>query len=158
MPLPTEQLRTPILLKTGPDLPWPEKAPVFYMLTRDGLFLCRNHPFFRSSVRVDECPAELQRHSPFLELHYPRIPVQLLEHVVGFFALVGQVYASEAGVLLAWDKTAQRIIPIIPEQCGLVGRSWNGTYYPLELEYEVPTLPAHQMPNGDIHGHGDGPA
>ena len=45
-------LLTPILLKTADTMPWPEDESVFHLVTSDGLFLCRNHPFFTSSVPV----------------------------------------------------------------------------------------------------------
>jgi hypothetical protein len=152
------KLHTPILVKVGPDMPMPEDAPVFHLLSRDGLFLCRNHPFFRSSVRVDQFPSELAAHRPFLKMRYPRLPRRLVEQVVGFFAIVGRRYASEAAVLLAWDKAVETVVPIVPEQTGLVGRGWYGDLLPMELRYEIPSLPPHLTLIGDVHSHVDGPA
>jgi hypothetical protein len=153
-----DQLHTPIFVKVEPDMSMPEDAPVFHLLTRDGLFLCRNHPFFRSSVRVDQFPSELAAHQPFLKMRYPRLPRRLVEQVVGFFAIVGRRYASEAAVLLAWDKAAETVVPIVPEQTGLVGRGWYGDLFPMELQYEIPPLLPHLTLIGDMHSHVDGPA
>jgi hypothetical protein len=151
-------LHTPILVKLADDMPLPDDAPVFHLLTRDGLFLCRNHPFFRSSVRVEQFPSELAAHQPFLKMRYPKLPRKLVEQVVGFFAIVGRRYASEAAVLLAWDKTAETVVAIVPEQIGLVGGGWYGDPFPMELQYEIPPLPPNLTLIGDMHSHVDGPA
>ncbi len=153
-----DQLHTPIFVKLAPDMPLPDDVPVFHLLTRDGLFLCRNHPFFRSSVRVEQFPSELAAHQPFLKMRYPKLPRKLVEQVVGFFAIVGRRHSSEAAVLLAWDKTAETVVPIVPEQVGLVGRGWHGDLFPMELQYEIPPLPPNLTLIGDMHSHVDGPA
>lgn len=153
-----DHLHTPIFVKLDANMPLPEDAPVFHLLTRDGLFLCRNHPFFRSSVRVDQCPSELAAHQPFLKLHYPKLPQRLVEQVVGFFSIVGRQYASEAAVLLAWNKTAELVVPVVPEQTGIVCQGWSGNPFPMELHYEIPPLPPHQTLIGDVHSHVDGSA
>ncbi len=58
---------TPILIKDSEDLQWPADARVFYLLTSNGLFLCRQHELFRSCIRVDTWPNELLDQEPFLE-------------------------------------------------------------------------------------------
>ena len=73
------QLLTPVLLKTRADLPWPEDERIFYILGRDGLFLCRNHAFFRSCVPVERGPSELEVQEPFLAPRFPRIPRDVFE-------------------------------------------------------------------------------
>lgn len=155
---PNDRLHTPIFVKSGDEMPLPEESPVFHLITRDGLFRCRNHPFFRSSVRVDEFPSELAAHRPYLKLRYPKLPRKLLEQIVGFFSIVGRRHGSEAAVLLAWDRTAEEIVPIVPEQTGIVGRGWHGDPFPMELLYEIPPLPPQWTLIGDLHSHVDGPA
>jgi len=158
MPWDSDQLQTPIYLKIDDDFVWPETVPVFHLLTRDGLFLCRNHPFFRSSVRVENGPTELAAHAPRLILNYPKLPRPLLEQIVGFFSIIGRQYSSEATVLLAWDKTARKIEVIVPEQIGVVCASAYGQSYPLELHYEIPPPAPNLLLIGDIHSHVDAAA
>jgi len=153
-----DKLLTPIYLKTAPDTPLPQDEPVYYMLSRDGLFLCRNHQFFQSSVPVERWPSELAGHEPFLRIKYPKLPRRLLERVVGFFAIIGERFQSEAAVLLAWDEQQQRLEVIVPDQCGVIGLTLRGEPYPISLDYETPLLPPHLMLIGDIHSHVDGPA
>lgn len=153
-----QQLFTPLYLKLNDAMPWPEQEKAFYLLSSEGLFLCRNTPFFRSCVPAREFPGELAAQRPFLQLAYPRIPRPLLEQVVGFFDLIGDRFGSEAAVLLAWNRTTETVEVVVPPQTGLVGMSWAGNPYPLELDYEVPPLPPHLVLLGDIHSHVDGSA
>jgi proteasome lid subunit RPN8/RPN11 len=153
-----QHLFTPVYLKLNDAMPWPEDEKAFHLLTSDGLFLCRNTPFFRSCVPVREFPSELAGQKPSLKLNYPRIPRQLMERVVGFFDVIGQRYDSEAAVLIAWNRTTKAVEMLAPDQVGLVGTSYYGNRYPMELQYEVPPLPPHLVLLGDIHSHVDGPA
>ena len=45
----------PVYLKTSADMPRPSD-PEFYWLTRDGPYLCRNHPFFETDVPAARGP------------------------------------------------------------------------------------------------------
>ena len=138
-------LLTPLYLKLSEAMPWPQEEKAFHLLSRDGLFLCRNTRFFRSCVPVEDFPSELAGQKPFLKLSYPRIPRRLMEQVIGFFDLVGERFASEAAVLIAWNANTNAMEIIAPDQVGLVSLSWNGKSYPMELEYEVPPLPPQEV-------------
>ncbi len=156
---PDDALVTPIYVKSEPDMPWPEDEKAFHVLASNGLFLCRNHGFFRSCVPAPAWPSELAEQSAFLELRYPKIPRRRFELIVGFFARIAQLHHAEAGVLLAWDAGAQKMRFIVPEQTATVGRNWWGDVYPVGLHYEMPTnLPAGWALIGDIHSHVDEPA
>ena len=149
-------LHTPIILKTSESEPLPTDVPIYYLLTKDGLFRCRNHPFFTSSVRVkDEWPRELASHKPNLTIRYPKLPRHLMERVLGFFSVIGKRHQSEAAALFVWNKNTSQVEVIIPKQVGIVGKSWGRDhyYYPMEVKYEIPNLPPHQVLIGDIHSH-----
>jgi hypothetical protein len=151
-------LFTPVYLKLNDAMAWPEGEKAFYLLSSDGLFLCRNTSFFRSCVPVDRFPSELAGQTPFLQLDYPRIPQAIIEQVVGFFDIIGSSHASEAGVLIVWNRQTKAVEVIVPDQIGWVGTTWRGDSYPIELDYEMPPLPPHLVLLGDIHSHVDGPA
>jgi hypothetical protein len=157
MKLDVPTLFTPFYLKLNDDMPWPEQEKVFYLLTREGCFLCRNHPFFRSSVAAETLP-ELGKHKPFLRLHYPKLAQRQFERVIGFFAVIGERYSAEAAVLLVWNTSTRAVELVVPPQRSVVSSSWNGRPYPVEVHYEVPTLPPHLLLVGDIHSHVDGAA
>jgi hypothetical protein len=147
---------TPIHFKTEESIPWRSDVPMFYVLAGNGLFLCRNHEFFRSCVPAPRWPSGLETHEPRLELAYPKIPRELFEAAVGFFDCVKQAHGSEAGVLLAWDRAQRRMEMIVPLQRATVSRSWSGNVYPIGLHYETPDdLPADWAIIGDIHSHVD---
>lgn len=144
---------TPIYVKTRPDMPWPDDR-VFYLLAADGLYLCRNNEFMRSSALVSHGPSELADHQSALTLSFPKLPRRLLEKIVGFAAQIGKLHGSEAGVLLAWDRERQRYRVIVPEQKATVSRGWFGDVYPIGLHYEVPAeLPPGWVLVGDVHSH-----
>jgi hypothetical protein len=152
---PAAKLLTPILLKTSDDMPWPEEESVFQLVTADGLFLCRNHKFFTSSVPTDRWSPELGAHAPFLRLRYPRLPQRMFERIVGFFAVIGETFGAEAAALLAWNEPERRVEVVVPKQRSFVSSGWSGRCYPLSVEYDVPPLPDGWMWIGDAHSHAD---
>lgn len=151
-------LHTPLYLKLSAETPWPEDELAFYLLTADGLFFCRNHPFFKSSVLTEKGPAELAAHGKSLQLKFPKIPQRLFERVIGFFSLIADRYNAEAAVLLVWNRKTEAMEVVVPDQESIVGTSYRGGYYPINVYYDVPQLPPHLMPIGDIHSHADGAA
>lgn len=151
-------LLTPIYLKLAADMPWPERERMFYLLTQDGLFTCRNHPFFRSSVPSDGWPGELAAHKPFLDLSYPKVSQRLFETVIGFFAIVATRHDAEAAALFVWNRSINEVEVVVPEQRSFVSRSSYGRSWPIEVQYDLPTLEPHQFLIGDIHSHVDGEA
>ena len=158
MRLSSNQLLTPIYLKLETDTLWPQDEKAFYLLTAEGLFLCRNHPFFQSSVVADRWPAELASHKAFIRLNYPKMPQRLLERVVGFFSIIGRRYGAEAAVLLAWDRNTKAVVPVVPEQRATVSENWYGEPFPIDVHYKIPDLPPNLMLIGDLHSHVFGPA
>jgi len=142
----------------SPDMPWPKDVPVFHLLTGDGLFLCRNHTFFRSSVPVTGGPSELANHKAFASIDFPKIPQRMFERITGFFYLAGERYSAEAAVLLAWNRKTFAVELVVPNQCALVGTDGRGGSYPLTVTYDVPALPADLILFGDVHSHVEGPA
>lgn len=151
-PLPPE-LQTPLLVKQD-GFTWPEDLPVFYLLARDGLFRCRNHPFFRSCVPVQEGPGELLPQGPALLPRYPRIPQPVFERIVGYFSRVADLHGSEAAVFLAWNRETEEVELVIPDQDATVSRGYYGGVYPVGLHYRTPTgLPSELTLFGDAHSH-----
>jgi len=155
---PNTNLVTPIYLKTDEDMPWPECESVFHLLTGDGLFLCRNHPFFRSSTPVKGGPSELASHGSFIDLKYPRIPRGMYEQVVGYFYLVARQLSAEAAVLFAWNQTTEEVELIVPEQRSVVSCDWLGRRFPINVWYDIPPISDDLIIFGDAHCHVDGAA
>ena len=153
MKCPNTGLVTPIYVKTHRQTPWPTQEKIFYLLAANGLFLCRNHPFFQSCVPADAGPGELARQEAFFDIQYPKIPRRLLELAVGFFAKIGQFYNAEAITMIGWDNGNKRVYLIVPRQRSSIYQGYYGVY-PLGVEYEVPMhLPNDHVIIGDIHSH-----
>jgi len=117
---------------------------MFFMLTKDGLFICRNNEFFVSCVKTTEFPAELAGHRPFLRFRYPKISQQTFEEVMGFFTHVAARWGTEVAVLLVVHDTGQ-VAVVVPAQ----------KVSPGSVDYDVPILNNGWRYFGDIHSHVD---
>jgi hypothetical protein len=149
-------LTTPIVLHERGGAAWPEREPVFYLVAREGLFLCRNHPFFRSCVKKDDGPSELASAKPFFAPRFPRIPADVIEHAVGFFSRIADLHGSEAAALFAWDQARSRVELVVPPQTATMSRSYSGRAHPVGVHYDPPAdLPREYVVFGDIHSHVD---
>src|SRR5262245_13440577 len=144
----------PLYLKTDDAAPRPED-PVFYWLTRDGPFLCRNHPFFRTDVPTQRPVRALAAHDPAVELRYPKVAALWLEAAVGFFDRVYRLHGSEALALLLWDTGRQRYRLAVPKQEASVWVHSDGRRSPDDVRYQVPALPPGHLLVGDLHSHGN---
>jgi hypothetical protein len=142
-----------VLLKAEAELRWPEDERFFYLVARNGLFLCRNHDFFRSCVPARGGPGDLSEQRTFLQLAFPAIPRRLFERIVGFFHRIAELHGAEASVLLAWDSAAACVRLVVPSQTAVVGRSEGGGRQPIGLRYTPPAFPSGWIPFGDVHSH-----
>jgi len=144
----------PLYLKTDAQMPRPTD-PEFYWLTRDGTFLCRNHPFVASDVPARRPVKALAEHEPHCVVRYPKVKASTLEFIVGFFDRVYQLHQSESVVLLLWDLERKRYKIHVPEQEAGVWESYGGNRSPQDVRYTVPVLPARHLLVGDVHCHGN---
>lgn len=152
-------LVTPIFARAQDGDRWPEDESVFYVLAADGLFLCRNHEFFRSSVHARRWPSELATQGAFLDAAFPRPSRRRIERLVGFFDLAWQWYGGEATAFLAWNRRDERVEIIVPDQLSTVGRNRRGEPYPVGVHYRTPSrLPEDLKIFCDVHSHCDLPA
>ena len=131
----------PIYLKdrdfTAPD------EPIYYLLTKDGLFLVKRTPFFEAAVPVVGIPW-LEPMEPGIKLTAPHLlPADLLLQAVAFFRAVYSRYKSEAVALLAWREAGGTYELVIPHQT--VGGG--------HCDYEVRDFPAGLTRLGTIHSH-----
>ena len=131
----------------------------FYLLARNGLFLCRNHPFFASDVACSKGPAWLAEHEVGCQLNFPKIKKTMLARMVGFFSRIYEIHGSEAVVLLAWNQREHHYRILVPAQEATVWESRGGHRSALDVSYTVPlTLPPDHLLVGDVHCHGTGGA
>ncbi|MHC4942564.1 MAG: hypothetical protein ACYTG7_06030 [Planctomycetota bacterium] len=145
----------PVYLKTDDHMPRPED-PEFFLVTRDGTYFCRNHPFFSSETPATRLPKVLKKHKPSCELRYPRLGADAMEYIVGFFDRVYDLHGSEAVVLLFWDLDKKRYKLWVPDQEASVWESYSGIRTPMDVNYKLPMpLPKRCLLLGDIHSHGN---
>lgn len=144
-----DNLDTPLyLLREGTEFKWPTHK-LFYILAKNGYFMCRNHPFYQSAVALtEEGHPDLADYDEFCCQSYPKLPQALLEKIVGFFGAVEKEHSSEAYVLLGWDLVDKEIKMLVPKQevsC-------------TSAEYELPNYPNNWILIGDVHSHSTMPA
>jgi PRTRC genetic system protein A len=139
-----QQLSTPFYTKTDKNMPWP-KDKMFYLMTRDGLFICRNHEWFSSCAPAKKGPSELEDQKPFIDLKYPMVPRALIERALGFFHLVFKDRKAESALILVWNRQTGKMELVCPKQ----KVSWGS------VKYDIPDLPPHLALIGDIHSHCD---
>jgi hypothetical protein len=99
---PDPKLATPLYVKSDEDAPWPAEERVFHLMSRDGLFIARNHEFFTSCVPVEKFPGALAKQDSFLWIRYPRLDRRQFELIIGYFTRIADLHTAEAFVLLAW--------------------------------------------------------
>jgi PRTRC genetic system protein A len=137
-----DHLGVPVYLKSDPNEKWP-KDKMFYILSREGLMLCRNHMWFESCAKATRGPGELAEQKEFCRLNYPKIPQVLIEKAIGFFDHIYRKNGWESAVVILWNKQTEQMELICPDQKNSYG----------SVNYDLPNLPPHQLFIGDIHSH-----
>jgi hypothetical protein len=120
----------------------PPDDPIYYLLTKDGLFLVKSTPFFAAAVPARGIPW-LETQEPEVRLTGPRLPGTLLLKALAFFRAVYARYKSEAVALLAWREAGGAYELVIPHQT--VGGG--------HCDYEVRDFPRGLTRLGTIHSH-----
>ncbi len=116
--------------------------PLYYLLTRDGLFLVKRTPFFEATVPATGVPW-LASQGPEVRLAGAPLPASLLLQALAFFRAVYCRYRSEAVALLTWRETAKTYELVIPHQT--VGGG--------HCDYEIREFPQGLTRVGTIHSH-----
>ena len=130
----------PIYLKDREFIP-PEDT-IYYLLSRDGLFLVKRTPFFEAVVPATGIPW-LESQEAEVLLTAPPLPAALLLQAVAFFRAVYSRYAAEAVALLTWREATRTYELVVPHQT--VGGG--------HCDYEVREFPAGLTRLGTIHSH-----
>lgn len=116
--------------------------PIYYLVTKDGLFQVKQNLFFRSSTKVEGL-GWLQGEEERVELRLPPLPAALLAEAVAFFREVFEKHRAEAVVLLYYHLRDKRYELKIPKQKVAEGR----------CEYEIGPTPPGYLRVGTIHSH-----
>jgi PRTRC genetic system protein A len=147
--------KIPLYLKTSPDMPRPDDSE-YYLLTRSGLYFCRNHRWFQSDIPTKKPPHWLAEHRSRLALNYPKLRKTMLEYVVGFFRRAYDTHGSESIVLMLWDLEKKRYRIHVPKQEATVWENSYGSRSAMDVTYDVPAmLPPKHIIAMSIHCHGD---
>jgi len=115
--------------------------PIYYLVTRDGLFQVKQNAFFRSCTRVEGING-LQGEEEGARLKRP-LPASLLGQAVAFFLEVFRRYRAEAVILIYHDREKDRYELKIPRQKVAGGH----------CAYEIGPTPEGRVRIGTIHSH-----
>jgi JAB domain-containing protein similar to deubiquitination enzymes len=132
----------------------PPADPVYYLRARDGLYLVKQTPFFRSVIPVPDAdaaavpplpaaPAGLLPQAEEIVPTFPTIPPEILAQAQAFFADVARAHGTEAVALLYYDLRAGTYRLIIPRQ------RVSDTH----ARYEVGVTPEGLQRVGTLHSH-----
>jgi hypothetical protein len=116
--------------------------PIYYLVTRDGLFQVKRTPLFHAKTQVHGL-SWLQSEGEDARLRLPPIPAVVLTEIVGFFREVFRVHRAEAVVLLYYSQEARRYEAKIPKQRVAGGH----------CRYEIGPTPTGLLRVGTIHSH-----
>jgi len=138
----------PVIVHQNGDEQPPEGTPIWYMLGKNGIFLCREGVGLMHSctshhiIPVDKLP-QLKDVKTWAEMDVDRLPLELLLQVLNFFRAVYKKQNSEAVVILYFNPTERMWRVEAPDQRG-VG---------LSVDYgEVEPMEGY-LPAGTIHSH-----
>lgn len=151
-----DPLQSRFIIKRDNKFEWPENEKIFYVISKDGMFVCRDHPFFRSCTRVHRIPRELKPQKRFFVPKFPKLPGIMLDNIVGWFQEVYERYKTEAVALLVWDSIEKCPLVVVPPQITHlhqygISKSLHGG----DVTYEPLPLAPHLSVYGDIHSHMD---
>ena len=130
----------PVYLK-GDDFEEPDD-PIYYLVTRDGLFQVKRNPLFHARTKVRGL-AWLLPEREVARLQLPPIPAVILAEIVAFFREVFRVHRAEAVVLLYFNQQERRYELKIPKQQVAGGH----------CRYEIGPTPTGWLRVGTIHSH-----
>ncbi len=116
--------------------------PIYYLVTRDGLFQVKRNLLFHARTKVPGL-SWLMAEQEAAWLRLPRIPAAILAEIVAFFREVFRAHRAEAVALLYFYQAEKRYDLKIPKQQVAGGH----------CRYEIGPTPTGWVRVGTIHSH-----
>jgi hypothetical protein len=153
-------MRFPIVLKTpGENIAEEEAArssKLYYRVAANGIFQVRELATHRSVTQVTSAVPGLASETERVELRVPRLPREMLEEVLAFFAEVYRHYRGEAIVILFYDAAREEFrVGVPPQQIRVYSDYWGRWWPDHRLHYETMERPPGFVRFGTIHSHAD---
>jgi len=136
----------PIWLKD--DITPQPQTPFYYTIAQNGIFMCKENPFWRAVVPLNGI-STLKPESPQFTFFLPKLPKQLVSIVVRFFASLSQKHNVEAIILLLWNAETHKYTLLTPHQIVSSGNI---------AQYNIPRLLHPLYLIGTFHSHSKYPA
>ncbi len=116
--------------------------PIYYLVTRDGLFQVKRNLFFHARTKIRGL-SWLMPEQEGARLQLPPVPAAILAEIVAFFQEVFLAHRAEAVVLLYFNQREGRYELKIPKQQVAGGH----------CRYEIGPTPTGWLRAGTIHSH-----
>jgi hypothetical protein len=150
----------PIVLKTPEGDSAEEQAvqssKLYYRVASNGVFQVRELATHRSVTKVTSAVPGLAEERERVELRVPRLPRELLEEVLEFFAEVYRRYRGEAIVILFYDAAKHEFrVGVPPQQIRVYADYWGRWWPDHHLHYQTMERPQGFVRFGTIHSHAD---
>ena len=116
--------------------------PIYYLVTRDGLFQVKRNLLFHAKTKVRGLTWLMpEQEAAWLQL--PPVPASILAEIVAFFREVFRAHRAEAVALLYFNQAEKRYDLKIPTQQVAGGH----------CRYEIGPTPTGWLRVGTIHSH-----
>jgi hypothetical protein len=145
----------PFYLKTA-DFDEPTDS-MYYLAAANGTFLVKKTGLF-AAVTATTTMAGLDQATPALELHFPRIPSNILEQTYGFFRDIYRRFDGEAIVFIYYSPERNEFKVEPPPQRLTRRRTRSGWSTAARVEYQTIARPSGYFKLGDVHSHADSKA
>jgi hypothetical protein len=132
-------------------------APLYYLVTADGLFLVRKTGLFASVTPVGGVPGLEPQHTA-LSLRFGRIPRPVMERIYGFFDWAWRQWQSEAILFLYYSPATAEFLLDAPPQTIYLYRRRGRWHAEGRVTYDALPRPEGCIKLGDVHSHADLPA
>jgi PRTRC genetic system protein A len=133
------------------------ESTLYFLIAKNGLFVACKTNLYTSVTRASR-PNGLMDQEQALALHFPKIPRDIMEQVLGFFEAVYKKWEGEAIVFLFYNTTNKAFRIGVPAQTLFRYKSVGRWRTEMRIEYESAPRPPGFIKLGDIHSHADLPA
>lgn len=94
-----------------------QEKPISYVLTKNGIYEVRKNKIGMLAIKINKCtnfPDYTVKEG--ITLNVPKIPIQLLNQIVGFFKEIDKTHKAEAYVQILFNPKKKEYTVSVPEQ------------------------------------------
>lgn len=125
-----------------------------YVLARGGLYRERASRIFTSTSRITAPLHDLDAHEEVCRFHAPRLPLEMISRMMGFFHAAYELHGGEAALVLLYHPREKHYQWHCPPQSVKLYSSRGHWYVDETIHFDNPVeLPEGFVHFGDAHSH-----